>query len=86
MLDYVPHRRTVDWRISAMYVRTVVPEGWGKFFDQTMPSDIDHAGSFSAYSREILTANLQCLTRNLLNFSFYPEGLLIAHQLNLVDS
>lgn len=56
------------------------------FFDQAMPGDIGYTGTFSAYSRDVLAASLQCPECKLPNFPFYPEDLLIVHRVNPIDS
>jgi oxalate decarboxylase len=55
------------------------------FFDQFILGDIGFTGSFSAYSRDVLAATLQCPLSQLPNFPFYPQDLLIVQRNNPVD-
>ncbi|UJR07590.1 hypothetical protein I4U23_011878 [Adineta vaga] len=55
------------------------------FFDQPIPGDIGLTGSFSAYSRETIAATLQCSIKDLPQYPFYPESLLIVKRINPID-
>lgn len=55
------------------------------FFDQSVPGDIGFTGSFSAYSRDVIAATLQCQPNELPEFPFYPEDLLIVKRINPID-
>jgi len=55
------------------------------FFDQPIAGDIGYTGSFSAYSREVLAATLQCSPTQLPDVPFYPKDLLIVKRINPVE-
>ncbi|UJR07591.1 hypothetical protein I4U23_011879 [Adineta vaga] len=55
------------------------------FFDRLAPGDIGLTGSFSAYSRETIAATLQCSIKDLPQYPFYPESLLIVKRINPID-
>lgn len=54
------------------------------FFDQTVAGDIGYTSSFSAYSRNVLAATLQCSPSQLPKLPFYPEDLLVVNRINPV--
>jgi len=56
------------------------------FYDQSIAGDIGFTGSFSAYSREVLAATLQCSPNQLPVLPFYPEDLVIVKRVNPVDT
>jgi len=55
------------------------------FFDQPISGDIGYTGSFSAYSRDVLAASLQCSPSQLPNVPFYPRDLFIVKRINPVE-
>jgi oxalate decarboxylase len=55
------------------------------FFDQSTPGDIGYTGSFSAYSRQVLAATLQCSPSQLPNVPFDPEDLFIVKRINPIE-
>jgi oxalate decarboxylase len=55
------------------------------FFDKPTPEDIGFTGTFSAFSREVLAATLQCPMSKMPNFPFYSKDMFIVKRSNPID-